>query len=253
VKYLLLPFLLAISAPCLAQSDYVQSDLIQAPDSVPAGATIVVQIKGDLPYEITPKPAGIIRLKDDDGNRVLLIQGAASPGYEISVDYQVIHPTEEETKVAPWDDREKFAAWLKETSRDEFFQDSHTVKVGGPGPRPPDPPGPGPQPLPDPISKAVFDAVVKLPDPPQTISQAHAMAKVYRTVASRAAGLSTMTVEEMATAIKTETRNTFDPNTRAKWVPVGEVLNALAQQHIRDRETAIETYNKFADGLEAVR
>jgi hypothetical protein len=131
------------------------------------------------------------------------------------------------------------------------------VVVGTPGPEPPGPTPPVPPippgPLPDPISKAVFDAVVKLPDPPQTISQAQAMAQVYRNVASRAAGLSTMTVEEMAQVVKTETRNAFDASARAKWVPVGEVLHNLATQHIKDRETAIDIYNKFAEGLEAVQ
>ena len=165
MKSALAILLLALSAPCWAQSDYIQSDLIQAPDQVPVGSTIVVQIKGDLPYTIEPKPIGLIRLKDDDGNRVLLIQGAASPGYEISVDYQVIHPTEEETKSAPWDDREAFKKWLREKSRDEFFQDSHTVKVGkqpdpGPDPEPePDPPGPDP-PSPAPIPEPGFRVLI---------------------------------------------------------------------------------------------
>jgi hypothetical protein len=143
LKYLLLPLLLALCSPCWG-ADYIKSGLITAPDSVPVGSTIVVQIQGDLPYEILPKPTALIRLRDDDGNRVLLIQGAVSPGYEISVDYHVVHPTEDEVKTAPWDDRAAFAKWLKEKSSDEFFKDSHTVKVG----KGPDP-GPDPEPDPD--------------------------------------------------------------------------------------------------------
>lgn len=118
-------------------ADYIKSGLITAPDSVPVGSTIVVQIQGDLPYTIEPKPAALIRLRDDDGNRVLLIQGAVSPGYEISVDFQVIHPTDEELAGAPTVPDPKDAAqvkafkdYFKAHSTDEFYQDSHTVKVG---------------------------------------------------------------------------------------------------------------------------
>lgn len=155
--------LLALAAPCWGQSDYIKSDLINAPDSVPAGSTIVVLIQGDLPYIIEPKPPGLIRLRDDDGNRVLLIQGAAAPGYTIGVDYQIVRPTEEETKSAPWDDRAAFAKWLKEKSRDEFFQDSHFVRVGkGPDPGPdPDPdPDPDPTPSPAPIPEPGFRVLI---------------------------------------------------------------------------------------------
>jgi hypothetical protein len=157
LKYLLLPLLLALCSPCWG-ADYIKSGLITAPDSVPVGSTIVVQIQGDLPYEILPKPTALIRLRDDDGNRVLLIQGAVSPGYEISVDYHVVHPTEDEVKTAPWDDRAAFAKWLKDNSSDEFFKDSHTVKVGkGPDPGPdPDPDPDVKPPIPEPGFRVLF-------------------------------------------------------------------------------------------------
>jgi hypothetical protein len=150
LKYLLLPLLLALCSPCWG-ADYIKSGLITAPDSVPVGSTIVVQIQGDLPYEILPKPTALIRLRDDDGNRVLLIQGAVSPGYEISVDYHVVHPTEEELAKSPTvpDPKDEaqvkvFKEYLRKHSSDEFFKDSHTVKVG----KGPDP-GPDPEPDPD--------------------------------------------------------------------------------------------------------
>jgi hypothetical protein len=150
LKYLLLPLLLALCSPCWG-ADYIKSGLITAPDSVPVGSTIVVQIQGDLPYEILPKPTALIRLRDDDGNRVLLIQGAVSPGYEISVDYHVVHPTEEELAKSPTvpDPKDEaqvkvFKDYLRKHSSDEFFKDSHTVKVG----KGPDP-GPDPEPDPD--------------------------------------------------------------------------------------------------------
>jgi hypothetical protein len=152
---------LAICSPCWG-ADYIKSGLITAPDSVPVGSTIVVQIQGDLPYEIDPKPSALIRLRDDDGNRVLLIQGAVSPGYEISVDYHVVHPTEDEVKTAPWDDRAAFAKWLKDNSSDEFFKDEHFVKVG----KGPDP-GPDPEPDPDvkpPIPEPGFRVLIIIDD-----------------------------------------------------------------------------------------
>jgi hypothetical protein len=167
VKYLL-PLLLALCSPCWG-ADYIKSGLITAPDSVPVGSTIVVQIQGDLPYEILPKPTALIRLRDDDGNRVLLIQGAVSPGYEISVDYHVVHPTEEELAKSPTvpDPKDEaqvkvFKEYLRKHSSDEFFKDSHTVKVG----KGPDP-GPDPEPDPDvkpPIPESGFRVLILIDD-----------------------------------------------------------------------------------------
>jgi hypothetical protein len=154
---------LAISAPCWAQTatDQIQSDLIHVvfPDGdVPIGESFVVQTPPNLEYTITPAP--IFSLESEQkgtGNRLLFVMKSQPPGYTITIDHAVVHPTEEETKAAPWDDRVKFAAWLKVNSKDEIYRDSHFVKVGkGPDPGPdPDPePDPDPTPDPDPPSPA---------------------------------------------------------------------------------------------------
>lgn len=149
MRYLLLP-LLAICSPCWGQSEYVQSDLIDGPKAVAVGELFKVKIKGDLPYKVDPEPVSIDELLDRKGNLLLLIVSSESGELKITVDYRVVHPTEEEIEKAPWDDRAAFAKWLKESSQDELYSDSHTVKVGkGPDPEPDPDPDPKPDPKPD--------------------------------------------------------------------------------------------------------
>jgi hypothetical protein len=163
-RYLLLPILLALSAPCWGQTatELIQSRLIEAPDSVAEGKLVSILLPPDLPFKIEPAPVNKLSFLDEEtGKRAYLILEAKSPGYTITIDYAVVHPTEEEIKSAPWDDRAKFAEWLAKSSKDEVYQDSHFVKVGA-GPTPgPDPPTPGPDPpSPAPIPEPGFRVLI---------------------------------------------------------------------------------------------
>lgn len=162
---LLLP-LLTLAALCSTASgqtatELIQSRLIEAPDSVAEGKLVSILLPPDLPFKIEPAPVNKLSFLDEEtGKRAYLILEAKSPGYTITIDYAVVHPTEEEIKSAPWDDRAKFAEWLAKSSKDEVYQDSHFVKVAGPTPGP-DPPTPGPDPpspapIPEPGFRVLF-------------------------------------------------------------------------------------------------
>lgn len=141
MKTLLL--LLWLSNPCLPAgralpadetTPLVRGDLIEGDTELPEGHSALIRIKGDAPYTITPKPKEVWPLRDDEGNRVLIIRDTVPPGYTITVNHAITHPTDEEIESAPWDDREKFSKWLEEHRRDEIYRDEHFVKVGEPDP-----------------------------------------------------------------------------------------------------------------------
>lgn len=131
-----------VCSPCFGQqnaSEVIQSELIDAPESVAVGRLISIKLPADLPFVIDPVPANKLSFIDEEtGKRAYLILEAKAPGYRITIDYAVVHPTDEEIEAAPWGDREKFKAWLKsqEGRNDEIYRDEHFVKVGG---KPPDP------------------------------------------------------------------------------------------------------------------
>lgn len=184
MKSLLPFFLLAFSAHCFGQSsatDIIQSNLITAPEHVGSGGYFTVRTPPGLEYKIYPEPKEFFRtLEEGTGVRVLFVLYADPidpadpepdpkkkrrlPGYVITINHAVIHPTEEELAGAPTVSDPKDAAqvktfkeYLRKHSADEIFQDSHTVKVGegpGPGPNPPgpDPPVPPPGPAPIPLA-----------------------------------------------------------------------------------------------------
>lgn len=165
-----LPLLLAI-AGCLPNESWAD-DIIKGPETAAPGSTFVVQLPGGVPYTVEPRPAVMIPLLDESGNRVLLIQGAASPGYTFRVDHQVVHPTPEAFKSAPTDDRAKLEEWLFRNSKDEIVRDELTVKVGKqpdpdvdpePGPNPPEPEPDTPAPIPEPGFRVLikFEALEK--------------------------------------------------------------------------------------------
>jgi hypothetical protein len=196
LKSLLPFFLLAFSAHCFGQSsatDIIQSNLITAPEHVGSGGYFTVRTPPGLDYKIYPEPKEFFRtLEEGTGVRVLFVLYADPidpadpepdpkkkrrlPGYTITIDHAVIHPTPAERKAAPWDDRVAFDKWLETHSKDEVYQDSHLVKVGagpGPGPNPPgpDPPvPPGPAPIPE-LGFRVLFIIDDKQDPPLSALQ----------------------------------------------------------------------------------
>jgi hypothetical protein len=148
---LLLPLLTlaALSAPCLGQSSFIKSDVIlNVPDTALVGGNFYFELPPNVPYKIEPVPK-VVNIVREGKTILYCVQQLEAPGYKIIVDYRVVHPTPAERKSAPWDDRVAFDKWLETHSDDEFFQDSHTVKVGT-GPKPPDPPTPPDPPVPPP-------------------------------------------------------------------------------------------------------
>ena len=159
----LLPFLLLATT---AIADDVQ---IVAPDKANPGDTIIVQflapedVRETLPYTVEPQPKVTLKLRDESGNRVLLIMRAEAPGYTISVNQQVVRPVPDEIPDGVIGDKAKLEEWLARNSQDEIYKATHRIKIGGdPDPDPdPDPPDPEPDPDdPAPIPVAGFRVLI---------------------------------------------------------------------------------------------
>ena len=131
---------LALAAPAVAQDateQAIKKGIIVAEDTAKPGETVFIQLKGDFPYKITPADTPALRLRDDEGNRVLIIMRAKSPGYKIEVNYRVSHPTDEEVAQTPVvtdpnnaSQVKAFKDYIKAHRDDEIFYDSHEIKVG---------------------------------------------------------------------------------------------------------------------------
>lgn len=158
---LLFAFVL-LSSPCWCwgqehkATDVIQSTLIEAPDSVVAGRLISIKLPPNLPYTIKPDPENKLSFIDEEsGKRAYLILEAKPPGYTITIDYAVVHPTDEELANAPTvpdpkneEQVKAYKEYFRAHRGDEVYRDEHFVKVGK-GPEP-DPPGPDPDPDPEP-------------------------------------------------------------------------------------------------------
>lgn len=140
---------LALCSPALAQnkaSDIVQDDLIDAPDTVTPLRSIFIKLPSHVPFTIEPEPDNRFSFIDEEsGKRVYIIQEAVPPGYTVTINHAVIHPTEDELAGAPTVPDPKdlnqvkaFKDYLRKHSKDEIYRDSHFIKVGSPPP--PDPP-----------------------------------------------------------------------------------------------------------------
>lgn len=226
----------------LTASDVIQSDLIVAPDSAPAGGTFLVSLPGNVSYKIEPMPKVMIPLKDEAGRRVLVIQAAEAPGYTVTVDHAVVHPTAAEIEAAREHkgDQAAYEKFIAEHSRDEIYRDSHTVRVGGqpPGPDPPKPPD-------DPLARKVFDAAVlnKLP-----ASECQEVAGNMRAVIAQAVATD-MTLEQMQQEIKK--RNLPITSGKPGWDAWEKTLPSIFPA-ITTKEQAVQAYEKIADGLGTV-
>jgi hypothetical protein len=121
----------------------------------------------------------------------------------------------------------------------------------GPGPNPgPDPPVPVP---PDPdLSQLGRDALAAVQQADTRAEEVAAAANNLRTAASKAAGLSTMTVPEInAELVRLNRQGPFnDSSVTDRWRPFLQWFGT-AMSEVQDRETAIEALNEIADGLDA--
>lgn len=137
----------------------------------------------------------------------------------------------------------------------------HSVQIGdnpGPGPTPdPNPPDPGPDPTPEPdltgTAKVVYDAAMLI-DSSQRTAEAKAFARVFRAVASKAAGLTSMTPQEMFAETVKEISQKIGRQTMVKWDSWETAWAAEMRKSAGStRETHIKAWLDTADGLEAVR
>jgi hypothetical protein len=131
----------------------------------------------------------------------------------------------------------------------------HVVEIVGdlptPGPNPgPDPPKPVP---PDPdLSQLGRDALAAVQQAETRPEEVAAAANNLRTAASKAAGLSTMTVPEInAELVRLNRQGPFDESAVTdRWRPFLQWFGS-AMSEVQDRESAIESLNEIADGLDA--
>jgi hypothetical protein len=131
----------------------------------------------------------------------------------------------------------------------------HIVEIVGdlptPGPNPgPDPPKPVP---PDPdLSQLGRDALAAVQQAETKPEEVAAAANNLRTAASKAAGLSTMTVPEInAELVRLNRQGPFDDSSVTdRWRPFLQWFGS-AMSEVQDRESAIEALNEIADGLDA--
>jgi hypothetical protein len=247
-RYLSAIFLLALASPCWGQS-YVQSDLIDGPKAVAVGELFMVKVQGDLPYKLDPEPVSVNETLDRKGN-LLLLMVVSEPGeLKITVDYRVVHPTEEELSKAPTVPDPKDAAqvkafkdYFKVHSDDELYHDLHTVKVGDdPGPVPPVPP----KPPDDPQARKVYDAALanKLP-----ATECHTVASNMRAVIAQAVATS-MTLEEIQQDIKK--RNEPITANKPHWDAWEKMLAGIFT--VTSKEQAVVAYERIAEGLGTVK
>lgn len=132
----------------------------------------------------------------------------------------------------------------------------HVVTVGNPTP-PPDPPGPGPgpdPPAPDPdlteIGQAAKAAVERGQSHP---TERQKIAASFRATAAKAAGLASMTVEQIAGEAARSVRAVLlTPADQSRWIPFRDWFAEAMQREVTDRETAIRLLDEVADGIEAV-
>jgi hypothetical protein len=247
-----LPFLLCCEAfGQWTAGDIVKSDLIDAPESVQPGAYFVVKTPPKIAYKIEPELKDhefFAAIEEETGKRIIFILHAKAPGYKISINHVVVHPTLAEVETAPLDNKGKFKEWLEKNSADEVYVDTHTVTVGGPGPDPdPDPdPDPNPKPGPtDPLAKKVYDAAIanKLP-----ASECQQVATNLRSVISEAVATS-MTVQQMQAKVKS--LNAPITGGKAGWEAWEKTL--VGTFTVTNKEQTVEAYEKIAEGLGAVQ
>jgi hypothetical protein len=134
----------------------------------------------------------------------------------------------------------------------------HVVEIIGNVPTPPTPgPNPGPDPPkpvpPDPdLSQLGRDALAAVQQADTKPEEVAAAANNLRTAASKAAGLSTMTVPEInAGLVRLNRQGPFnDSSVTDRWRPFLQWFGS-AMSEVQDRESAIESLNEIADGLDA--
>lgn len=239
----------AAAAERVESSLNVQGDLIKPDaDSIEAGGFVFIDIlHPTAPVTITPKPESMREWPPDvNGVRLILIRNAKPPGYNISISWQVQHPTDAEITDAIENhagNKAGFAKFIREHSADEIFQDSHTVKVGDP--KPPKPPGP--KPPEDPQARAVYEAAIKHKLP---ASECKTVSENMRAVIAEAVAVSSMTRQQMTAKIKS--KNEAVTGGSDAWEAWEKEIPGIFNIQDTKAET-VKAYEKIADGLEAVK
>lgn len=146
-----------------------------------------------------------------------------------------------------------FAAFVsgKEPSKAQY-----TVVAGkdpGPDPGPdPDPTPPDPTPEPTGFAKKVYDIAMKVESNSRK-SEAKKLAEVLRSVASKAAAVSSVTLNDMKMDMATGFKDALTDKEKAKWSDWSKSFANLLKEVANTKENAIKACNAAATGLEAVK
>lgn len=135
----------------------------------------------------------------------------------------------------------------------------HVVTVGQP-PKPPDPPGPGPDPEPEPepeppgpdLTDVGRGAKGAVEQSETTSIERQKIAASFRSIAAKAAGLASMTVEQIAAEASRAVRGSLvTPSDQQRWVPFRDWFAETMQRAVTDRASAIRLLDEVADGIDA--
>lgn len=126
----------------------------------------------------------------------------------------------------------------------------HVVTVGKPDPGPDDPDDPDEPDLTD-IGLAAKAAVERGDTRPSERSQ---ISKAFQALAGKAAGLASMTVEQIAgEASRSVKAVLLTPSDQQRWAPFRDWFAKTMQAEVTDRETVIRLLDEVAAGIEAAR
>lgn len=234
--------LLLLPLEASAQGPFGSLDIeIVAPEKVRKDFPFMVQLKldpkvgeNDYQWKITPEPAvPAMELETKDGRPVLWVQGITERTY-ISVLVQIVDP-----------------------GKDPIGFDAIHIEVEGaipPGPVPPDPDDPD-IPIPTGLAGDIYQAAMKV-NSPNRAQEAKQLAGVFRSVAARAAGLSTATPATMLQETGKKIQEVLPTATLRTWNNwEQEFIRLLKAQNLGkdDKPGHIEAWNAVATGLESVK
>jgi hypothetical protein len=136
--------------------------------------------------------------------------------------------------------------------RNIFAEDSVTIDGSTPTPDPDQPYQPDDT---APLADQIHAAVSLVTKDPNKASTASTIAAVYRSVAGRAAGLSSMDAKGMIAETYRQLREKLTEQTRANWVPWSDAYQKiLKSQNLGTDKTAhIKAWQEVAKGLSRVR
>ncbi len=213
-----------ITGPDKADSGFALVGSADAPDAV-------LRWRIDGPEKAVPP----LELLDSQGRPVLVFMSPVAGRYKITLTGQVAVDG-----LDPWGET------------------SHVVVVGKvppkPGPNPGPTPGPDvPTPPTDPLARQVYDAAMKVQSDNRA-AEAKMFADIFEAVSGQAAGVSTMTVDDMVKLTARQMQSQVPPDVRLRWdgwkASFSSIMGAAG---LTTKEQHIAAWANFASALRGVR